>query len=177
MFLLNCMNNPDKIKPIIPADKVAGISPGPKQAGRRKKRQPYNGLKWTARITGTFLVAFTLFFGIASIIDGMNRNNGSPASLSTLIIIIFIIWGTALTGLIVALWKEGFGGFVSLGGFILMYILNLFNTEASVRGGAFPIFFIFSIPSILYLIYWKLTKDIIQKKDILEAESSGKVQD
>jgi hypothetical protein len=131
-----------------------------------KKKLPYNGLKWTARITGTFLVAFTLFFGIAEFIDGMNRNNGSPfASSSTLIIILFIIWGIALAGLIVALWKEGLGGFISLGSFILMYILNLFNTEASVRGGAFPIFFIFSIPSILYLCYWKLTKDINQKKD------------
>jgi hypothetical protein len=135
-----------------------------------KKKQPYNGIKWTARITGTLLVVFTLVFGIASFIDGMNRNNGSPSSLSTLIIILFIIWGIALTGLIIALWKEGMGGVISLGSFILMYILNLFNTEASIRGGAFPIFFIFSIPSILYLCYWKLTKDIIQKKDNIEGE-------
>ena len=131
-----------------------------------KKKQPYFALKWTARITGIFLVAFTLFFGIASLIDEMNRNNGSlSASLSPLIIIIFIIWVIALAALIVALWKEGMGGFISLVSFILMYVLNLFNTEASVRGSAFPIFFIFSIPSILYLCYWKLTKDIIQKKD------------
>jgi hypothetical protein len=126
------------------------------------KRQPHNGIKWTARITGTLLVAFTLVFGIATILDGMNSNNGSPVtSLSTLIIIIFTIWGIALAGLIVALWKEGMGGLISLGSFILMFILNLFNTEASVRWGVFPIFFIFSIPSVLYLYYWKLSKDSV----------------
>lgn len=138
-----------------------------------KKKQPYNGIRWAARISGTLLVAFTLFFVIASFIDGMNRNNGSPlTSLSTLIIIIFIIWGIALAGLILALWKEGMGGIISLGSFILMYILNLFNTEASVRGGAFPIFLIFSIPSILYLCYWKLTRDIFRHKENTEPESS-----
>jgi uncharacterized membrane protein len=143
-----------------------------------KNKKPYNAVKWTARITGSLLVAFTLVFVIASLIDGMNRSNGSPlASLSTLIIILFIIWGIALAFLIVALWKEGLGGVISLGCFILGYILNLFNTQASVRGSAFPIFLIFSIPSILYLCYWKLTKDIIQKKEKTESESMGIAQD
>ena len=138
-----------------------------------KKKQPYNGLRWTARISGTLLVAFTLFFVIASFIDGMNRNNESPfAFFSILIIIIFLIWGIALTGLILALWKEGIGGFISLGCFILMFILNLFNTEASMRAGAFPVFLIFSVPSILYLIYWKLMRDIFRNKENILPESS-----
>jgi len=139
-----------------------------------KKKQPYNGLRWTARISGTLLVAFTLFFVIASFIDSMNRNNESPfASFSTLIVIIFIIWGIALAGLILALWKEGIGGFISLVSFILMYILNLFNTEASVRAGALPVFLIFSVPSILYLIYWKLMRDIFRLEDTNKPESPG----
>jgi hypothetical protein len=138
-----------------------------------KKKIPYNGLRWTARISGTLLVAFTLFFVIASFIDGMNRNNGSPlASTSTLIIIIFIMWCIALAGLILALWKEGIGGFISLGSFILMYIMNLFNTEASMRAGALPIFLIFSIPSILFIIYWKLTDGTFRHKKKIEPESS-----
>ena len=139
-----------------------------------KKKQPNNGLRWTARISGTLLVAFTLFFVIASFIDSMNRNNESPfASFNKLIIIIFIIWGIALAGLILALWKEGIGGFISLGCFILMYILNLFNTEASVRGGALPVFLIFSVPSILYLIYWKLMRDIFRLEENNKPESPG----
>jgi len=138
-----------------------------------KKKQPYNGLRWTARISGTLLVAFTLFFVIASLIDSMKRNNESPfASFSTLIIIIFLIWCIALAGLILALWKEGMGGFISVGSFIIMYILNLFNTEASVRAGALPVFLIFSVPSILYLIYWKLMRDTFLHKENTEPESS-----
>lgn len=141
-----------------------------------KKKIPYNGLRWTARISGTLLVVFTLFFVIASLIDSMNRNNGSLfSSFSTLIIIIFIIWGVALAGLILALWKEGIGGFISLGSFILMYILNLFNTEASMRAGAFPVFLIFSVPSILFLIYWKLTGDTFRHKEKIEPESSMRI--
>ena len=137
-----------------------------------KKKLPYNGIRWTARISGTLLVAFTLFFVIASFIDSMNRNNGSPmASLSTLIIIIFIIWAIALAALILAIWKEGIGGVISLGCFILMYILNLFNTEASMRAGAFPVFVIFSVPSILFLIYWKLTGGTFRHKEKTEPES------
>jgi len=153
---------------------MIGFSP-PKKTFSMKKKIPYNGIRWTARISGTLLVAFTLFFVTASFMDSMNRNNGSPlASLSTLIIIIFIIWGIALAGLILALWKEGIGGFISLGSFILMYILNLFNTEASMRASAFPVFFIFSVPSILFLIYWKLTGGTFRHKEKMEPESSMK---
>ena len=151
---------------------MTGLSPQTKSFSMKKKI-PYNGIRWTARISGTLLVAFTLFFVIASFIDSMNRNNGSPlASLSTLIIIIFIIWSIALAGLILALWKEGIGGVISLGSFILMYILNLFNTEASMRAGAFPVFLIFSVPSILFLSYWKFTGGTFRHKEKIEPENS-----
>jgi hypothetical protein len=134
-----------------------------------KKKRPYNGLRWSARISGTLVVAFTLFFAIGSLMEEMGRNSASPSkAFSTIIIIIFIVWGIALAGLVLSIWKEGLGGFISLGGFMLTYILNLFNKEASMRAEAFPVFLIFSIPSILYLCYWKLTKDIVQKKDNIE---------
>jgi hypothetical protein len=130
-----------------------------------KTNQPFNEIRWTARIIGTLLVIFTLVLGIANFIYGLNRTNGSPlASFSTLIIIIFIIWGFALAGLVVALWKEGLGGCISLVSFLLMYILNLFNAAAPNRWGAIFVFLIFSIPSLLYLYYWRMTRDILKKK-------------
>jgi len=130
-----------------------------------KKNQPLGVIKWTARVTGTLLVIFTLAFGLATFIDGLGRNNGSPfSSFSLLIIIIFIIWGLALAGLVLALWKEGLGGCISLISFVSMYILNLFNKAAPNRGGAVFVFLIFSIPSLLYLLYWWKTKDAFQKK-------------
>lgn len=138
-----------------------------------KKNQPFNGIRWIARITGTLLVIFTLAFGIANFMDGLGKNNGSHlGSLSALILIIFIIWGLALAGLVLALWKEGLGGSISLVGFVMMYILNLFNKAAPNRWGAIFVFLIFSIPSLLYLYYWWMTKDIFQKKDNAEPEGS-----
>ena len=130
-----------------------------------KTKQPFNDIRLAARIIGTLLVIFTLVFGIANFIYGLNRTNGSPlASFSTLIIIIFIIWGFALAGLVVALWKEGLGGCISLVSFLLMYILNLFNKEASMRWSAITVFLIFCIPSLLYLYYWRMTRDILKKR-------------
>jgi len=130
-----------------------------------KTKQPFNDIRLAARIIGTLLVIFTLVFGIANFIYGLNRTNGSPlAFFSTLIIIIFIIWGFALAGLVVALWKEGLGGCISLVSFLLMSILNLFNADAPNRWGAIFVFLIFSIPSLLYLYYWRMTRDILMKK-------------
>jgi hypothetical protein len=131
-----------------------------------KKKNPYNWLRWIARVMGTLMVLFTLFMFVGEFIEGLRRHEGSPlASFTPLILIIFVIWGIALSGLVLALWKEGLGGIISLVCFMLTYILNLFNKEASTRGGAITVFVIFSIPAILYLVYWKLNKDELRKAD------------
>jgi hypothetical protein len=135
------------------------------------KRNPYNWVRWTARISGILMVAITLFFFIGEGMESHQRNAGSAvASFTPLLLIIFTIWGIALAGLVLALWKEGLGGLISLVSFILVYILNLFNKEASMRGSAITIFLIFSIPSILYLIYWKLNNDELKKKQLFNVD-------
>lgn len=136
-------------------------------------RNPYNWLRWIARVTGTLIVVFTLIIGVGEFIEGLGKHSGSPlASFTPLMLTIFVIWGIALFGLVLALWKEGIGGIISLVSYMLMYILNLFNKEASVRGGAITIFLIFSIPAILYLIYWKLNRDESRKADVVKMEES-----
>lgn len=125
-----------------------------------KKDNPYNWLRWIARILGTLMVVFTLFIGVGEFVQSLQGYTGSLLKMvSPLILIIFFIWAIALAGLVLAYWKEGLGGIISLTGFILMYILNLFNKAASMRGNAITVFLIFSIPSVFYLIYWKLNKD------------------
>lgn len=125
-----------------------------------KEKDPYKALKWSARILGSLLVVFTLFMFFGELIESQNRATGlTHPSYSPLLIIIFITWGIALAGLVLAIWKEGLGGIISLVSFILMYILNLFNQEVTMRGSAILLFLFFSIPAILYLIYWKLNKD------------------
>jgi hypothetical protein len=132
-----------------------------------KRKDPYNTLKWSARISGSLIVAFTLFIGIGEIIEGQQRNTGLTHNpYSILLLAIFIIWGIALAGLVLALWKEGLGGAISLIGFMLVYILNLFNKEATMRGSAITLFLFFSIPAIIYLVYWKLSKDEAKKVNI-----------
>ena len=136
-----------------------------------KKVNPYNWLRWIARIAGTLMVLFTLFMFIGEVIEGQKRHVGSAlSSFTPLILIIFALWGIALAGLVLAIWKEGLGGIISLVCFILTYILNLFNKEASMRGNAITIFLIFCIPSILYLVLWKLKKDDERKANGVKSE-------
>ena len=118
-------------------------------------------IRLIARISGSFLVVFTVVFGIATFIDSLGRNTGNP--LSTLILIIFGIWSIALAGLVLALWKEGLGGFISLVSFVTMCILNFFNPDAPDSRGAIMVFLIFSLPSLLYIYYWVLTKNTSSK--------------
>jgi hypothetical protein len=136
---------------------------------------PYNWLRWIARISGILIVAFTLFFFIGEIIEGQQRHAGSAlASFTPLMLIIFVIWGIALAGLVLALWKEGLGGIISLVCYMLVYILNLFNKEATNSAHFITVFLIFSIPSILYLVYWKLNKDDLRKAAIKKSENPDK---
>lgn len=140
-----------------------------------KRENHYNWLRWIARIIGTLIVVFTLVIAVGEFIDGKRSPSGSPlTSFTPLMLTIFIIWGIALAGLILALWKEGLGGIISLVSFMLMYILNLFNKEAVMRGNAIIIFLVFSIPAILYLVSWKLNKDELKKAGIIKPENLDK---
>lgn len=130
------------------------------------------GIRWAARVTGSFLVVFTVTFGIMNYIDGLGRNNGSPlSSFSTLIIMLFIIWGIALAGLVIALWKEGLGGCISLACFVMMALLNLFN-PAAPKARACIIILVFIIPSLLYIAYWRLTGNFPPKTGNREPQGS-----
>jgi hypothetical protein len=132
-----------------------------------KTKDPFiTGLRWAARITGSLLVAFTLFFGIANFLNGQGKNGGDPlSSFSPLILLIFIVWGIGIAGLVVAIWKEKLGGLISLSCFIIVPVLNSFNPASPIKGSTFFLFFIFSIPSLLYLRYWWLVKRMSQKPE------------
>jgi hypothetical protein len=134
-----------------------------------KKKDQYLALKWSARILGSLLVIFTLFIFIGELIESHDRAAGlTQHSYSPLIIIIFVTWGIALAGLVVAIWKEGLGGLISFVSFMLVWILNLFNKEATMNTSAIMLFLFFSIPAILYLLYWKLNKDDAKQATIQE---------
>jgi hypothetical protein len=114
-------------------------------------------IRWTARIIGTLMVAFTLFIGIGEMLESYNKHGAAASdTFDTLMIITFTFWGAGLAGLILALWKEGLGGIVSLVSFIIFIFLVGINPKPDVNFR--NVLFIFLIPSVLYLCYWWLTR-------------------
>ena len=180
-----------------------------------KKRNPYNWLRWIARITGTLIVLFFLFWMGGEIIEGRGRPH---TSIDFKGCIFFGTWAIATTGLVLALWKEGLGGIISLisyfvvnflshnngatgiviigslvflAGFILFFWFEYLGTILSlagyiltfipyliVRTGTIAgrnlhiLFLISSLPSVLYLVYWKLNRDKLRKADVFKPDKS-----
>jgi hypothetical protein len=186
-----------------------------------KKRNPYNWLRWIARITGTLMVLFFLFwmggeiiegrgrphtsfdfqawtfFGIWSIataglvlalwkeglggiislvsyflvfyLSSNNTANGDYIITSGIVITGFLVF---LTGLILALWNENLGAIISLAGYILAFIPDLIIRMGTAGGNLHILFLISSLPSVLYLVYWKLNRDKLRKADIVKPDES-----
>jgi len=112
------------------------------------------GIRWTARILGTGMVLFVLIFAIGSLLEGLNK---PTTEYNTYTVILFLLWGAGLAGLIVAWWKEGAGGLISLIAFILFNILAATNTTP---GSSYSfVLLLFIIPSILYLVYGWLKRN------------------
>lgn len=180
-----------------------------------KKRNPYNWFRWIARITGTLIVLFFLFWMGGEIIEGRGRPHTSVDFKGC---IFFGTWGIATAGLVLALWKEGpgwiislisyfvvnylsytntatgiviIGSLVFLAGFILFFWFEYLGTILSLAGYILTfipylivptgtiagrnihiLFLISSLPSVLYLVYWKLNRDKLRKADVFKPEES-----
>jgi hypothetical protein len=112
-----------------------------------------NIIRWSARILGTLMVAFTLLIVIGEMLEGRNRSSSEPNIYN---IISFVVWGIGLSGLILALWKEGLGGTIS---FLCLIILNILIAMNPTPGSSYSyVFLLFMLPSILYLLYWWLKR-------------------
>jgi len=112
-------------------------------------------VRWTARVIGTLLVLFTIFIGVGEMLQSYNKDGVSPfASFDILTIASFVFWVIGLAGLILALWKQGIGGFISLFGFIVFIFLVGMIPESNFS----YVLLIYLIPSVLYIYCWWLTK-------------------
>ncbi len=111
--------------------------------------------RWTASVLGTLIVVLTLFIGIGETLESYKKHGASALDpFDTLMIITFAFWGIGLAGLILALWKEGLGGIVSLISLVVFLFLVAVNPNPDVHFMA--TLYIFLIPSVLYLWYWWL---------------------
>jgi hypothetical protein len=80
-------------------------------------------LRWSARILGTIEVVLLLYLSFTEFREEID--NHSPAPLLTLIngqYFLAVTLTIAFTGLVIAYWKEGLGGGISLASYIVLFI-------------------------------------------------------
>lgn len=118
-----------------------------------------NIILWIARLWGTLISAFVLFFVIALIFGDPESGEGLVNTSDVVIFIFFPV--STIVGLALALKWEGLGGLITTIGLIGLFILRTDLISSP--------FFIFGIipPGILYMVYWYLTK---QQTKTLEKE-------
>ena len=105
---------------------------------------------WIARISGSLILAFMLFFLLAHIFGEEESGNGFRNTKEVISFLFFPI-GT-LIGLSLAFKWEGLGGIITIVGMIGLFVVrpDLLNSIYMT----IPI-----IPGILYTIYWLITKN------------------
>lgn len=131
-----------------------------------EKLSRFAGIRWTARVIGTLLVVFTLIIGIGEMLEG-SQNKGKTELYNSLQIITFVFWFLGLTGMIWAWWKERAGGIFSFICTVIFLTLVKVNASVNPEASFTPILFIFLIPSVLFIIYWWLTKKPKTLKSLL----------
>ena len=114
----------------------------------KNQRKTANIIRWIARIWGTSILAFVLFFLFAYIFE-TEESGGISGIKESIVAILGII---AIIGLAIALKWEGLGGLLTIVGLIGFFILRFdLISNPYIIAGIAP-------PGILYLVYWYLTK-------------------
>ena len=107
-----------------------------------------NMIRWIARIWGSSILVFVLFFLFADIF-GTEKGGGIRDVKEVIVAITGII---AIIGLGIALKWEGLGGLLIIVGLIGLFIVRFdLLSNPYIIGGIAP-------PGILYLVYWYLKK-------------------
>ncbi len=116
----------------------------------KNQKKTANTIRWIARIWGSLILAFVLFFVLAHIF-GAEEFGKEFRNIGEVITFIFFLISSVI-GLSIALKWEGLGGLVTIGGLIGLFIMH-FDLISSL-------FFIAGIapPGILYILYWYLSK-------------------
>ena len=105
-------------------------------------------IRWVARIWGTSILVFVLFFLFADLF-GTEKGGGIRDLKEAIVAITGII---AIIGLGIALKWEGLGGLLTISGLTGLFTVRFdLSSNPYIIGGIAP-------PGILYLVYWYLTK-------------------
>jgi len=112
-------------------------------------------IRMTARIWGSLILLFLLFFVGAHIIGALfgpeGASDGGFNSVGEMLTFIFCFPVGTMIGLAIA-WKwEGLGGLITAGGIICLFIMR--SDLITV-----PYFIVMGITGLLFLVYWVLTR-------------------
>ena len=118
-------------------------------------------LRWSARILGTLEAGFLFYLAYDQLIKGII--NKGPSAFITLIggqYFLAISLTIAFIGLIIAYWKEGLGGGISLASFIMLFIGWSDFHVGFILGMTLA-----ALPGILYFTYWSTVYLDIKKAE------------
>lgn len=109
-------------------------------------------IRLAARVIGTIWLVICLFGFIGFFLEGTKGHESAvPKPLDILGIATISCFILGFFGLIIAWWRAGIGGLISLFGFIITGVLFKINPNYILSP---PFFVLILLPSILYLAYW-----------------------
>lgn len=126
-------------------------------------------LRWSARILGTIEVVLLLYLTLNEFREEIKSHSLSP--LLTLIngqYFLAVTLTIAFIGLIIAYWKEGLGGGISLASFIVLFI-GWSDFHLSFILGMVLV----SLPAILYFTYWLTVYLDLKKAEKAERDQTS----
>jgi hypothetical protein len=107
-------------------------------------------IRWTARILSVVSICVVLLFMTG---EGFNPVRIKPTEW---ILFLFFPFGISL-GMILAWWREGIGGGITLGSLAMFYVVHLAISGRFPNGWAF---LVFTIPGFLFLLSWYRARKI-----------------
>jgi hypothetical protein len=123
------------------------------QTGRR--RVLISVVRWTARILTIVSIGLVLLFIVG---EGFNPTKIKPREWLGLL---FFPVGISV-GMILAWWKEGLGGSITVGSLCMFYMIDFATTNRFPNGWAW---FAFAAPGFLFILCWYLMRRTSKSKD------------
>ena len=112
------------------------------KTGRRNISTQY--IRWTARIWSIVSIGLVLAFLVGEGFD--------PAKFKATEWLGFLCFPVGISvGMILAWWREGFGGIITVVSLLTFYIINLATTGILPKGWAW---LVFAAPGFLFLVCW-----------------------
>ena len=112
----------------------------------RPRRRGLSVLRWIARVWSIASIAL-----VSALVVGEGRN---PSGWNELLGLVLFPFGICL-GMVVAWWREGVGGGITVGCLLLFYALHVATAGALPAGSAW---LVIAAPGFLFLLAWRLSR-------------------